>query len=346
MDPNDDVILEEEEVQNENDNIIIYPPILNRVEKFIFPLYTRFVKRLPFNNYVLFIFKIIEDLQWLIFSLRENWFNDLNYFFYDVLKNLPSKPRLLQILNLLYMMYIFSSNNIFNNNIKEIMGSSVEYIILAVISFINLILHTIFGYIFAKYFVNLFILNKNIIISRGSTSIMEKQFFIKLLMLLDIDLFKYILTKTESMIIAIVLLYYILYSYLDYFPYFKPQMNYFSICFIACALYQVIISLIFISVGFNNKIAWIICLSSSLIILPIAWFYSKYKFNKLINTLYNNIRERKILQKKKINPDYINKLDNSELIEAMEDIIIKSMPKIKKNMFKKEHHCEIACRYI
>ena len=27
-------------------------------------------------------------------------------------------------------------------------------------------------------------------------------------------------------------------------------------------------------------------------------------------------------------------------------IVNSSMPKIKKNMFKKEHHCELACRYI
>jgi len=37
---------------------------------------------------------------------------------------------------------------------------------------------------FAKYFINPFILTKNLVISRGSSSIMEKQIVIKLIMVI------------------------------------------------------------------------------------------------------------------------------------------------------------------
>ncbi|OUM57775.1 hypothetical protein PIROE2DRAFT_17141 [Piromyces sp. E2] len=85
---------------------------------------------------------------------------------------------------------------------------------------------------------------------------------------------------------------------------------------------------------------------SSILVIPISWFFAKYKYKKLIDKIYENIRDKKILQKKNINKEYLSKLENDQLIESMEDITHKSMPKIKKNMFKNERHCEMACRFI
>ncbi|KAG4098070.1 hypothetical protein H8356DRAFT_939562 [Neocallimastix lanati (nom. inval.)] len=314
--------MEDDEIENENkeeENLIIYPPILNRFEKIIFPLFTRFVKRIPFNNFLLVLIKILEDAQWLLFSLREDWFEGSSYIYNDILNNINYNSR------------IYFKNHLYNKKI--------------ILSSINLIIHVIFGYMFSKYFINPFIISKSIIISRTSNSIMEKQFIIKLIMLIDMDILSF-LNITESMIISILLLLYILHSYLKYYPYYNQNMNYYSISFIVCTLYQIIITLIFNIMNLNNSTVWKIFMFSSIPVLPIAWFLAKYKYTKLIDYVYKNIRKKKILQKKGLNEKYIKKFSEEQLIDSMDDILNSSMPKIKKNMFKKEHHCELACRYI
>ncbi|ORX60959.1 hypothetical protein BCR36DRAFT_365546 [Piromyces finnis] len=315
--------MEEQQQQNENENFespVIYPPILNKAEKVIFPFYTKFVTKLPFNNFTLILLRILEDIQWLLFSLRENWFEGSSYFHYNIINNLSSKTR------------FYYQKRIYNKKIS--------------LSIINLTLHSIFGYIFAKYYINPYILSKNIILSRGSSMIIEKLFILRFIMLLDIDILKKILRNVESMIIAVVVLFDVLYSYITSFPYYEPNINYASISLAACALYQALFSLICNLHHRNTHTAWLICMFSSILVFPLVWIYARYKYNKLVNEIYKNIQEKKILQKKKISKEYLNKLDSKQLIESMEDIYNKSLPKIKKNMFKNELHCEIACRFI
>jgi len=128
------------------------------------------------------------------------------------------------------------------------------------------------------------------------------------------------LNITESMIISILLLLYILHSYLKYYPYYNQNMNYYSISFIVCTLYQIIITLIFNIMNLNNSTVWKIFMFSSIPVLPIAWFLAKYKYTKLIDYVYKNIRKKKILQKKGLNEKYIKKFSEEQLIDSMDDI--------------------------
>ena len=134
------------------------------------------------------------------------------------------------------------------------------------------------------------------------------------------DFFKHILKNVESMIIAIILLGDILYSYLETFPYYRANVNFTTISIISCTLYQVVLTFFFNIFGFNNRTAWLICMLSSIAILPISWFYAKLKYNRLMNNIYTTIHDKKILQKKKISKKYIATIDNNELIESIDEI--------------------------
>jgi len=134
------------------------------------------------------------------------------------------------------------------------------------------------------------------------------------------DFFKYILKNIESMIIAMVLLGDILYTYLETFPYYRPNVNFATISIISCTLYQIILTFFFNAFSFNNRTAWLICILSSIIVLPVSYFYAKIRYNKLMNNIYTTIHDKKILQKKQINKEYIATLDNNQLIESMEEI--------------------------
>jgi len=122
------------------------------------------------------------------------------------------------------------------------------------------------------------------------------------------------------MILAIVLLYDVLYSYMTNFPYYVPKINYISISFISCALYQVTLTLIFNFCGINNHTTWLICMFSSILVIPISGLFARYKYKKLIEDIYTSIHDKKILQKTKINKEYLSKLENDQFIESIEDI--------------------------
>jgi len=134
------------------------------------------------------------------------------------------------------------------------------------------------------------------------------------------DFFKYILKNVESMIVAIILLGDILYSYLETFPYYRASVNFTTISIISCTLYQMVLTFFFNIFDFNNRTAWAICMLSSIAILPISWFYAKFKYIRLMNNIYTTIHDKKILQKKKINKKYITTMENTELIESIDEI--------------------------